>query len=415
MDNNNDNLINDSINTTERKVEESFENKVKNLQNAANQFLQRIQILSGQKNKQLNDLLEKDINDFKEKYIGLFENTDIDNGQALLSQIYNDQVEMNKKIQEMEQFGQEEIRTLDIVIEACFEFQAAINKFLNITEIIMTWITPEGEIYHLSLEYEKYLLRKGKFEDKKFNLPTITQSSITKQKEKVKEEITKQKIKSGHQKKIYNLYKAMQKHQDINKKKGNIDKKPAFYESYYKTKIKTKKLTKDGKYLKISKKPDLFFAMQLDSSLNFKFVSNWGVLREAYYAALMDDNVTFDGNQNEQANKLYEKYIKKVDNKGGVLGGDVSVVKNKDSKTTIDYAVKTGSAKSQSFLQYFTIAQEIIKTIKTQDNSWLQDRDEFNKKIQGETQFINGKVTRSIKSHLTRELKKLNIKDAVIS
>ena len=207
----------------------------------------------------------------------------------------------------------------------------------------------------------------------------------------------------------------MQKHQDINKKKGNIDKKPAFYESYYKTKIKTKKLTKDGKYLKISKKPDLFFAMQLDSGLNFKFVSNWGVLREAYYAALMDDNVTFDGNQNEQANKLYEEYIKKVDNKGGVLGGDVSVVKNKDSKTTIDYAVKTGSAKSQSFLQYFTIAQEIIKTIKTQDNSWLQDRDEFNKKIQGETQFINGKVTRSIKSHLTRELKKLNIKDAVIS
>ena len=39
MDNNNDNLINDSINTTEGKVEESFENKVKNLQNAANQFL----------------------------------------------------------------------------------------------------------------------------------------------------------------------------------------------------------------------------------------------------------------------------------------------------------------------------------------------------------------------------------------
>ena len=384
---NNDNLINDSINDVERTADIEIKTKIQKLKNSAKLFLDKIGKLSGN----LEDAMDLS----KNIYLNLFlDTTEIEDSNDLLQNIYNDQKTIDKNIQDNEQ----KIRILDIAIDTCFEFQTAINEFLDIKEIIMTWITPEGEIYHLDLEYEKELLKAHHFSvnKAKFNLPIITQNFINQQQEAGKK-IRQQKIEQGHQEKIYKLYKTMKDNQ--NKNNNEIKATPAFYESYYKNK-------KGGR----QRKPDLFFAMDLNSNLNFKYVSNWGILREAYYAALMDNNATFNGNQNEQANKLYEDYVKRVDNLGGVLGGDVRVI-NKNNTTTTEYAVKTGQAKSQSFLQYLTIAKKIIMM----DDNIQISRDNFNEKIQGKVKEINGQVSQSIKRHLNKELQNLGIENVIIS
>lgn len=400
---NKDNLINGSINTIEKEINKETIKSIKPLKRAATDFLKTINNLtnSGLSNKNLAKLS-------KDKYLNLLSNV-IQNAEDLLLNIKNDQKRINKEIENAEQ----NVKEIDDIIDACFKFQTAINKFLDIKQIIMTWITPDGEIYHLSLEYEEYLLRTRRFEDKKFNLPDITQSSIKKQLEEQKKDkikrITKQRIKKGHQRQIYDLYKTMLDNQNTNKGNGNIEKRPAFYESYYQNKIKR---IINNKEIEVSRKPDLFFAMTLDNNeLNFKFVNNWGILREAYYAALMDDNATFDSDQNKQANKLYEEYIKKVDNKAGVLGGDVSVT-NKDGITTTEYAVKTGSAKSQSFLQYFTIAKKIIAL----DSNTQFSKENFITMMQGKTEYINGVISDEVREHLEEDLEKnLGIQGVKIS
>ena len=73
---------------------------------------------------------------------------------------------------------------------------------------------------------------------------------------------------------------------------------------------------------------DFFLVTKRSQVITFNHVNNLGVLKEAYVAALFDtgdDIITEDMGYNEAANKLYDNYIKKVDNLYGIFGGDVSI------------------------------------------------------------------------------------------
>ena len=378
--------VQEPINLAEDEIDIINADKIDELKTAAKKFLETIRNFL-----KLKETEEIELN----KYLKLFRKP-VTRATDLLTQIYN-----NEKIsQNISRYKINKIKTANKAIDACFEFQDAINKFLNINEIIMTWITPDGKVYHLNLEYEKELLKTRAFDinTAKVNLPNITQRLIDegKEKGKIKEYDVTQ---TEHQQKIYNLYQTMDNNQKRNNEENQINNTPAFYESEYEK--------EEGK---VRKKSDLFFVMKLEK-LTFKYVNNWGVLREAYYAALMDKKEKFnDDDQNKQANILYEEYIQKVDNLGGALGGDVSVI-NKD-KTKTEYAVKTNAAKSQSFAQYLTIAQKIAN-MKPDEN--FTSRKDFNTKMQTDIFIINGEINDDIKEHLNAELQQMNIQGAVIT
>ena len=384
MDNNGISIVKPSIEQVQKEVNTELSNKFKKLQEAASHFINQIKSLS---NKQ-------DITDHQGEYLKLLETIINNNNQMTNQDIDN----ISNTFVKQRNNSRNNINTQDILDES-FNFQQAINDFLNIKEINIVYVTQEGEIYKINLEQEKELLKKGIFDIEtgrvnisKSNFMSLTNINSINFDEKDSQLSLNSTVKELY-KKIIN--KENQEKFISNKK---LEKPTPVMYIPKREVIKTK----DGKdYTTIYN--DLFLVTRRQQKkIWFNHINNWGILKEAYVAALFNVNGEITNSEDEGANMLYDNYIKEVDNLPGIFGGDVSI-KKEGQKKSIDYAVKSGNFSSQSYKALINFADYILTNEKVKnilENS--KDENDFIQKYHKDLSKINGKINKSIQENLEK-------------
>ena len=117
---------------------------------------------------------------------------------------------------------------------------------------------------------------------------------------------------------------------------------------------------------------------------------------------------------NEAANKLYDNYIKKVDNLYGIFGGDVSI--KQDNKGSKDLAVKSGSFNSEKYSQLILFANYILsasnKSIRILNDLGEQNNTSNMEKFfkdftKRKISFINGKLNDDAAKEVQKHFKNI--------
>ena len=384
MDNNDISIVESSIEEAYTEINKELLNKFKKLQEAARHFIIQIERLSNESN----------ITNHQTAYLKLLETT-INNNNQMTNQDINN---INNTFVKQRNNSKNNINKQNILDES-FNFQQAINDFLNIEEISMTYVTQKGEIYKINLEQEKELLKTGNFDKQtgkiaisNFNFMSfVNQNHINPINFKDDSELSLNSV-------VKDLYdKILDKNNQekfINNNKSNKPT-PVMY-------IPKRNVTKtnDGKeYTTVYN--DLFLVTRRQKNkIWFNHINNWGILKEAYVAALFNVNGEIITSNDEGANMLYDNYIKEVDNLPGIFGGDVSVGQREGTKS-IDYAVKSGNFSSQSYKILINFADSILKdkeAINNLKNS--KNEKDFIKKYHAQLSKINGRINQSIKENL---------------
>lgn len=384
MDNNDISIVESSIEEAYTEINKELLNKFKKLQEAARHFIIQIERLSNESN----------ITNHQTAYLKLLETT-INNNNQMTNQDINN---INNTFVKQRNNSKNNINKQNILDES-FNFQQAINDFLNIEEISMTYVTQKGEIYKINLEQEKELLKTGNFDKQtgkiaisNFNFMSfVNQNHINPINFKDDSELSLNSV-------VKDLYdKILDKNNQekfINNNKSNKPT-PVMY-------IPKRNVTKtnDGKeYTTVYN--DLFLVTRRQKNkIWFNHINNWGILKEAYVAALFNVNGEITTSNDEGANMLYDNYIKEVDNLPGIFGGDVSVGQREGTKS-IDYAVKSGNFSSQSYKILINFADSILKdkeAINNLKNS--KNEKDFIKKYHAQLSKINGRINQSIKENL---------------
>lgn len=384
MDNNDISIVESSIEEAYTEINKELLNKFKKLQEAARHFIIQIERLSNESN----------ITNHQTAYLKLLETT-INNNNQMTNQDINN---INNTFVKQRNNSKNNINKQNILDES-FNFQQAINDFLNIEEISMTYVTQKGEIYKINLEQEKELLKAGNFDKQtgkiaisNFNFMSfVNQNHINPINFKDDSELSLNSV-------VKDLYdKILDKNNQekfINNNKSNKPT-PVMY-------IPKRNVTKtnDGKeYTTVYN--DLFLVTRRQKNkIWFNHINNWGILKEAYVAALFNVNGEITTSNDEGANMLYDNYIKEVDNLPGIFGGDVSVGQREGTKS-IDYAVKSGNFSSQSYKILINFADSILKdkeAINNLKNS--KNEKDFIKKYHAQLSKINGRINQSIKENL---------------
>lgn len=387
----------DSMNQAKKDAETNLEQKLDNLKNAANIFLQNVHII-------YNNVIDKKI---QNNHIGKlkklsFEEMLKENPKDLLNII------IGKNLDYAENKRSE-------ILDQIFIFQKAINEFLNINAINMVYVDEDGTLYEFTENIEKNMLRAAGFKDGKF----VSLSLTERLKEIIAEQgniISSQSLKS-HNEIVVKLYQKIMNQEDQNNFiKNNIEERKDLLPTLYKQRRSIYKKNEEGKREK-TYNTDFFLVTMENQEMTFKHMKNLGILKEAYVAALFDEKSKITDASNEGANQLYKNYIQDVDNTYGIFGGDVSI-KIENSKSQ-DLAIKSGSFNSENYNQLISFAKYVLsqsenaiaylKNIENKDENNTDILKQFITNFSGKAAKINGLLNKKAADKLQRDLKKIGI------
>lgn len=384
--------VSDSANKVKTDTEVTLEQKLQNLKDAANIFLQNVHEI-------YNNVIDKKIQSnhiVKLKKLSLEEMLK-KNPKDLLNIIIGKNLDYAEN---------ERSKILDQI----FIFQKAINEFLNIDTIKMVYVDEDGTLYEFTENIEKNMLRAAGFKDGKF-----VSLSLTGELKKIIAEqgnIKSSEILKSHNEIVVNLYQKIMKQEDQdNFKIKNIENRKDLLPTLYKQRRGIRKKNEEGKRIE-TYNTDFFLVTMENEEMTFKHMKNLGILKEAYVAALYDKKSKITDAKNEGANQLYEHYIKKVDNTYGIFGGDVSI-KIENSKSQ-DLAIKSGSFNSENYNQLISFAKYVLlqledvttylKNIENQNNTDILKQ--FISNFSGAAAKINGSLNKKAADKLQKDLKK---------
>ena len=328
----------DSMNEVQNDIETEIEIKINNLKRAAATFLKQINAI--QTKEKDDKLISTNQEDLKKLLETQSIQDLINNPKQILDKLMGYSATRKDGSEIMAR-----IKRRTQILEYIFTFQKAINIFLNIGTITMTYVDDDGTLYEISEELEKEILRTSRFKGGKFIRVSLT--------EKLKKEINPQKtILEQHNEQVVKLYqKIMNKdnqisfaNKDKNTKINNL--LPVLY--------KNKRAITDTTFT-----TDFFLVTKRNRILTFNHINNLGILKEAYVDALFDENTKIKDSSNKSANILYDDYICHVDNLYGIFGGDVSVLQ-KDGTSSKDFAIKSGVFNSENYSQLILFANYIL-------------------------------------------------------
>ena len=402
----------DSMNEVKEQGMQDISDKLQNLRDAANIFLNNIRKLYGRKesNKNLRQI---------KNHQNLLKNAIVQelikNPKQSLEYI------IGKNLVEDEKKQVQQLEERQKILNYIFKFQDAINNFLNIQTINMVFVDDDGILYELTQQQEKDILKTAQFDDGKFISLYLTQEQKEKSNILLNEDI------NNNQGLIYNKYIQQLYIKIMNpddQKQFAEDKKNSDYNKLLPTLYKQRrdagmKITDEG-IITETFTTDFFLVTKRSQVITFNHVNNLGVLKEAYVAALFDtgdDIITEDIGYNEAANKLYDNYIKKVDNLYGIFGGDVSI--KQDNKGSKDLAVKSGSFNSEKYSQLILFANYILsasnKSIKIlndlgKENNISNMEKFFKDFTKRKISFINGKLNNAAAKEVQNHFKNINFK-----
>ena len=335
--------VSDSMQEIQNNTEIYINTKINNLKIAAATFLQQINAIQNkEKDNKMISINQENLKELLEK-------------QSMQDLIKNPKQILNKLMgYSITRRDGSEIKTRierrEQILEYIFTFQKAINNFLNISTITMTYVDDDGVLYKISEELEKDILKSSRFKDGKFMRISLTKELLGNiREENLKEE--DKEILENHNEQVVKLYqKIMEKEDQIafaNKdKKTNINKLlPTLY--------KQRREITDTTFT-----TDFFLVTKRNKKLTFNHVNNLGILKEAYVDALFDKNTKIEDSSNKSANILYDDYICKVDNLYGIFGGDVSVLQ--ENGVSKDFAIKSGIFNSENYSQLISFANYIL-------------------------------------------------------
>lgn len=402
----------DSMNEVKEQGMQDISDKLQNLRDAANIFLNNIRKLYGRKesNKNLRQI---------KNHQNLLKNAIVQelikNPKQSLEYI------IGKNLVEDEKKQAQQLEERQKILNYIFKFQDAINNFLNIQTINMVFVDDDGILYELTQQQEKDILKTAQFDDGKFISLYLTQEQKEKSNILLNEDI------NNNQGLIYNKYIQQLYIKIMNpddQKQFAEDKKNSDYNKLLPTLYKQRrnagmKITDEG-IITETFTTDFFLVTKRSQVITFNHVNNLGVLKEAYVAALFDtgdDIITEDMGYNEAANKLYDNYIKKVDNLYGIFGGDVSI--KQDNKGSKDLAVKSGSFNSEKYSQLILFANYILsasnKSIRIlndlgKENNTSNMEKFFKDFTKRKISFINGKLNDAAAKEVQNHFKNINFK-----
>ena len=156
----------DSMNEVKEQGMQDISDKLQNLRDAANIFLNNIRKLYGRKesNKNLRQI---------KNHQNLLKNAIVQelikNPKQSLEYI------IGKNLVEDEKKQVQQLEERQKILNYIFKFQDAINNFLNIQTINMVFVDDDGILYELTQQQEKDILKTAQFDDGKFISLYLTQ------------------------------------------------------------------------------------------------------------------------------------------------------------------------------------------------------------------------------------------------
>ena len=181
----------DSMNEVKEQGMQDISDKLQNLRDAANIFLNNIRKLYGRKesNKNLRQI---------KNHQNLLKNAIVQelikNPKQSLEYI------IGKNLVEDEKKQAQQLEERQKILNYIFKFQDAINNFLNIQTINMAFVDDDGILYELTQQQEKDILKTAQFDDGKFISLYLTQEQKEKSNILLNEDI------NNNQGLIYNKY-----------------------------------------------------------------------------------------------------------------------------------------------------------------------------------------------------------------
>ena len=339
--------VTDSINEVQNDINTKIEEKMTKLKTAAATFLKQINaIQTGEKYNELISINQENLKELLEKqdiqYL-------INNPKEILDALmgYSVVAKQNSERQNI-------IKQREQILEYVFTFQKAINSFLNIESITLTYVDNNGVLYKFSEDIEKKILKTSFFKDGKF-------IGIYLNKNKLKEATQETFNEKTHNMHVVELYKKIMDKKD-QKAFANKDKKTNINELlptlYKQRRTVSEIINEETQETKKTYTTDFFLVTKRNKKLTFNHVNNLGILKEAYVEALFDKDKKIKGSNSAAANILYDRYICNVDNLWGIFGGDVSVLQ-KDGLSK-DFAIKSGTFSGESYSSLISFANYIL-------------------------------------------------------
>ena len=337
----------DSMNEVQKDIETNIEKKMKNLKIAAARFLKQINaIQTGEKYNELISINQENLKELLEKQDMQYL---INNPKGVLDALmgYSVVAKQNSERQSI-------IKQREQILEYVFTFQKAINSFLNIESITLTYVDNNGVLYKFSEDIEKKILKTSFFKDGKF-------IGIYLNKNKLKEATQETFNEKTHNMHVVELYKKIMDKKD-QKAFANKDKKTNINELlptlYKQRRTVSEIINEETQETKKTYTTDFFLVTKRNKKLTFNHVNNLGILKEAYVEALFDKDKKIKGSNSAAANILYDKYICNVDNLWGIFGGDVSVLQ--EDGLSKDFAIKSGTFSGESYSSLISFANYIL-------------------------------------------------------
>lgn len=406
------NPIIDSMNEVKEQGMQDISDKLKNLRDAANIFLNNIRKLYGRKESNKNF---RQIKNHQNLLKNAIVQELIKNPKQSLEYI------IGKKLVEDKKDQAQQLKDRQKVLKYIFDFQGAINDFLNIQTINMVFVDDDGILYELTQQQEKDILKTAQFDDGKFISLYLTQEQKENSKMLLNEDINNNQglIYNEYVQKLYTKIMSPDDQKQFAEDKKNSDYNKLLPTLYKQRRSAGMKITDEG-IITETFTTDFFLVTKRSQVITFNHVNNLGVLKEAYVAALFDtgdDIITEDMGYNEAANKLYDNYIKKVDNLYGIFGGDVSI--KQDNKGSKDLAVKSGSFNSEKYSQLILFANYILsasnKSIRIlndlgKENNTSNMEKFFKDFTKRKISFINGQLNDAAAKEVQNHFKNINFK-----
>lgn len=339
--------VTDSMQEVQKDVKIDIEEKLNNLKSAAATFLQRIHaIQEKEKDKKIIQTNQENLKELLKTYSMEYL---IDNPKEVLDALmgYSVVAKQNSERQNI-------IEQREQILEYIFTFQKAINSFLNIESITLTYVDNNGVLYKFSEDIEKKILKTSFFKDGKF-------IGIYLNKNKLKEATQETFNEKTHNMHVVELYKEIMDKKD-QKAFAKRDKKTNINELlptlYKQRRTVSEIINEETKETKKTYTTDFFLVTKRNKKLTFNHVNNLGILKEAYVEALFDKDKKIKGSNSAAANILYDKYICKVDNLWGIFGGDVSILQ--ENGLSKDFAIKSGTFSGESYSSLIPFANYIL-------------------------------------------------------
>ena len=250
-------------------------------------------------------------------------------------------INKNTDIQQIQKVHQNRID----LIERLIKFQSALNKYLN-KNISLTWgeatteknkTIPEFYVFNEEEEFEILLRSSWQKKGSRFSFSIAQIKQIISGKKEAQNENVKNTETT-----LVDQIKHLAKEQDSVIIDAHIEMLQNLYQYILDNNRVTTLKESSTRYLYL-------YWIKNQKERTYAYVSSWGVINEGYAGALMNYKDTFKNNNENNIEHLYFNYISNVDNAPGLFSGDVQALDSNQLNQSMENAIKSGRASSQSY------------------------------------------------------------------